>query len=440
MPNPYLPLWEYIPDGEPRVFGDRIYIYGSHDKAASDSFCDYCLKVWSAPVNDLQNWQCHGEVFRTTDTPYRLSDTNWTEGPLFAPDVVEKNGEYYLYAYIFGAKGCVAVSSKPEGPFELLAQYDYGISDESCCNGWFIDPGVLVDDDGRVYMSWGFEKSYGIELDENMYSTKDDTLVTDIIPVDKPFGFFEACSMRKIGSTYYMIYSGTPGSCLCYATADKPLGPYTYRGVIIDNGKDYPGGNNHGSICEINGQWYIFYHRMTNGTIMSRRGCVEKIEILEDGSIPQVEMTSLGFSESLNPYKITKAELACVLKGGALITERDLFTRTVTNITENTIIGYKYFDFGNDESGTPVTLQMKTRGCGCKALAEIYIDSTEDSAPSGVCRIGTGDGIWSAELPPITGRHSVFFKIKDVVSDDNWTKSFFKGRHLFDLEEFVFIK
>ncbi len=439
MPNPYLPNWEYIPDGEPRVFGDRVYIYGSHDHAASDSFCDYCLKVWSAPVSDLENWKCHGEVFRTTDTPYHLSDTSWTEGPLFAPDVVEKDGEYYLYAYIFGAKGCVAVSSKPEGPFELLAQYDYGIPEDCCCNGWFIDPGVLVDDDGRVYVSWGYERSYAIELRDDMYTTKDETLVRDIIPVEKPFGFFEACSMRKIGDTYYMIYSGTPGSCLCYATSDKPLGPYTYRGVIIDNGKDYPGGNNHGSICEINGQWYIFYHRMTNGTIMSRRACAERIEILEDDSIPQVQMTSLGFSESLNPYKITKAEIACVLKGGALVTERDIFTRTVTNITEGCIIGYRYFDFGEDESGTPVSLSVRTRGNGSKALLEIYLDSDEGE-PLGICTIGTGDGVYTVELPPITGRHSLFFKAKDTVSPQNWTKQYFSGRHLFELEEFVFTK
>lgn len=439
MPNPYLPGCEYIPDGEPRVFGDRIYIYGSHDHPASDSFCDYCLKVWSAPISDLGSWKCHGEVFRTTDAPYHLSDTSWTEGPLFAPDVVEKDGEYYLYAYIFGAKGCVAVSSKPEGPFELLAQYDYGIPEDCCCNGWFIDPGVLVDDDGRVYVSWGFERSYAIELNDDMYSTKDETLVRDVIPTDKPFGFFEACSMRKIGDTYYMIYSGKPGSCLCYATSDKPLGPYTYRGVIIDNGKDYPGGNNHGSICEINGQWYIFYHRMTNGTIMSRRGCVEKIEILEDGSIPEVSMTSLGFSESLNPYEITRAELACVLKGGALITERDIFTRTVTGITEGCVIGYRYFDFGEDESCTPVMLFVRTRGNGCKALLEIYLDSDEGK-PVGVCSIGTGNGVYKAELPPITGRHSVFFKAKDTVSPDNWTKQYFKGRHLFEFEEFVFTK
>ena len=56
MPNPYLPFWEYIPDGEPRVFGDRVYVYGSHDEAGSDHFCDYVLKCWSAPVNNLNVW------------------------------------------------------------------------------------------------------------------------------------------------------------------------------------------------------------------------------------------------------------------------------------------------------------------------------------------------------------------------------------------------
>ena len=124
----------------------------------------------------------------------------------------------------------------------------------------------------------------------------------------------------------------------------------SYRGYIVDNGIDFPGGNNHGSICKIGDQWYIFYHRMTNGTIMSRRGCVEKIEILPDGTIPTVEMTSLGFEDSLNPYEQTQADTACVLKGSEqlMITQIDAFTRVITNITEGCVMGWKYFDFGED--------------------------------------------------------------------------------------------
>ena len=162
MPNPYLPLWEYIPDGEPRVFGSRVYVYGSHDRVGHDQFCDYVLKCWSAPVDDLNHWTDHGVIFRTRDTFDHPADTDWTKehNELYAPDVVEKDGKYYLFAYIIGAKGCVAVSDRPEGPFTLLGRYKYTIPDSVCVNGWFIDPGVLVDDDGQVYIACGFERSF----------------------------------------------------------------------------------------------------------------------------------------------------------------------------------------------------------------------------------------------------------------------------------------
>ena len=132
MPNPYLPSWEYIPDGEPRVFGDRVYVYGSHDFAGSQDFCDFVLKCWSAPIDDLNHWTCHGDIFHTRADRDHASDIDWNRDNtrLFAPDVVEKDGKYYLYAYIVNAKGCVAVSDKPEGPFKLIAPYKYTISDE----------------------------------------------------------------------------------------------------------------------------------------------------------------------------------------------------------------------------------------------------------------------------------------------------------------------
>ena len=285
--NPYLPRYEYIPDGEPRVFGDRIYVYGSHDKAGSDSFCDFVLKCWSAPLSDLTKWVCHGDIFHTKADRDHPSDIDWNADntQLFAPDVVQGvDGKYYLYAYIVNARGCVAVSDRPEGPFKLVSQYKYTIPEEVCCNGWFIDPGVLVDDDGRTYIYCGFERSFLAEVNsENMYEIIDGSCIEHFIPCEetseggfdeKESLFFEACSPRKINGLYYMIYSPKRGSRLAYATSESPTGPYTYRGYIVDNGVDYPGGNNHGSVANINGQWYIFYHRMTNGTIMSRRGCV----------------------------------------------------------------------------------------------------------------------------------------------------------------------
>lgn len=448
MPNPYLPFWEYIPDGEPRVFGDRIYVYGSHDNAGSVKFCDYVLKCWSAPLNNLNDWVCHGDIFRTRETFDCPSDTDWTNESnyLYAPDVVEKDGKYYLYAYIINSIGCVAVSDRPEGPFKLLSKYKYTIPDEICCNGWFIDPGVLVDDDGRTYIYCGYERSFMAEINsENMYEVLDGTCIEHIIPIEKTEDFpdedglfFEACSPRKVGDTYYLIYSPKQGSRLAYATSDKPTGPFRYRGYIVDNGADYPGGNDHGSIVQINGQWYIFYHRMTNGTIMSRRGCAEKITILPDGTIPTVEMTSLGFEDSLDPYKITPAEIACVLKGGAVVTEKSVFERVLTNVTEGCVIGYKYFDFGDDFGSKTMELSVNTAGTGCDSILHVLIDG-ENGEEIGHIRIGRNGGVVTERVKAVAGRHSLFFKVSTEYPHD-WSGESFTSRCLFELKSFVFMK
>ncbi len=441
MPNPILPLWEYIPDGEPRVFGNRVYLYGSHDRAAGEAFCDFKLKVWSASVNDLNHWQCHGDSFRTRPGHARPADAPWTDHELFAPDVVEKDGKYYLYAYIVGAKGAVGVSDRPEGPFRLLSTYSY--QDRVGDDGIFNDAGVLVDGDGRVYVYYGFTESHMNELDpHDMHTVLPGSyrhpVIDDRESVPEDRRFYEASSPRKIGDTYYLIYSPRKGSRLAYATASSPAGPFAYRGYIIDNGVDYPAGNNHGSIACINGQWYVFYHRMTNHTIMSRRACVEKINILPDGSIPPVEMTSLGFQEALDPYEITPGEIACVLKGGCFITETDLFTRLVTEIRDGCVMGYKYFDFGEDMTGDGMNIAVKTRGAGVKCRLRVLLDDDQNGPCVGMVEIGAGDGVYRGRIGPVTGRHALYLIAEHRV--EGWMGQFFEGRRLFDLESFVFIK
>ena len=436
MANPYLPNWEYIPDGEPRVFGDRIYVYGSHDRKDSIDFCDYKLKVWSAPVSDPTKWVCHGDIFRSRDGHDSPSDVDWTDELLFAPDVVERGGKYYLYAYIVNAKGCVAVADRPEGPFRLLSRYEYDIPNHYD-NGTFIDPGVLVDDDGRVYIYCGYQGSYMCELKDNMYEAVPGSYKLDIIPTAEPHRFFEACSPRKINGTYYLIYSPQRGSCLDYATSDSPTGPFTYRGTIIDNGIDFPGGNDHGSVCCVNGQWYIFYHRMTNGTIMSRRGCVERIEILPDGTIPQVEMTSLGFEESLNPYDFTQADTACVLKGGCYITETSVFERPIVNVTDGCVMGWKYFDFGEDFASKTMQIRLKLRGTGSRGRVHVRLDS-EDGEELGTVDFAEDSGPAGARIKAATGRHAVFLVAESGY--EGWFAGEMKGRQLFMLDGFVIMK
>ena len=486
MANPILPLWECIPDGEPRQFGNRVYLYGSHDRYGYSQFCDYKLKCWSAPIDNLNDWTCHGHIFQTRPDTDHESSVPHTDHELYAPDVVEKDGKYYLYTYIAGAPGCVSVSDRPEGPFKFLSTYEYAPEDAGD-NGIYNDPGVLVDDDGKVYVYYGFEGSNMNELDpETMYKVIPGSLKKRVVddrrevPAEKRF--YEASSPRKIGNTYYIIYSPRKGSLLAYATSDSPTGPFTARGYIIDNGVDFPGGNNHGSLVKVGDQWYIFYHRMTNNSVFSRRACVEKVEILPDGSIPTVEMTSLGFEESLSPYKPVKAEIACVLIGGCFVTEKDLFKRVVTQVTDGCVIGYKYFDFGEDYSTKTMELAVKVTGMGCKGKLHVLIDGTETdinasaeddiisesenkqdnneaastevpefveysslSKPKpgteiGVIDIGLGDGIYRGRVKNVTGRHALYFKADIDLPKGTWPSSFFEGRVICELEEFVFLK
>lgn len=475
MANPYLPTWEYVPDGEPRVFGDRIYVYGSHDRVNSEDFCDFKLKVWSAPVSDPTNWICHGDCFHTRADLDHATNTDWTEQELYAPDVVEKDGKYYLYAYIVNAPGCVAVSDKPEGPFELLGRYDakeqyedlkknpdkylenpdapddylvdgkpeengtqYEIALRDMKDAVMIDPGVLVDDDGRVYVYCGFLHSYMFEVDPtDMRTVIPGSYKKDIIPKEEPFCFFEACSPRKIGNTYYMIYSPRCGSRLAYATSDSPTGPFTYRGYIVDNSEDYPGGNDHGSIALINDEWYIFYHKMTNNTIMSRRGCVEKTKLLPDGSFQYVQMTSLGFEKALNPYQETKAELACVLKGDCYVAEKNIFSRPIINITEGSVIGYRSFDFGEDYSVTSLKLFLELEGCCQSGIIKVHLDSEkQESVAEG--EISQDNSVLRIDMPSVTGVHDLFFTFE--TGRKGWIKANFENRELCRISRFVFCK
>ncbi len=446
MPNPILPLWEHIPDGEPRVFGERVYLYGSHDRPMAGDFCDIRLKVWSAPLNDLEHWVCHGDVFHAQADEDHPADVTWCDmmeasrHMMYAPDVVEKDGKYYLFTYIFFDKGCVSVADRPEGPFKVIGKYDCPPADEGD-GGVFNDPGVLVDDDGRVYVYYGFEASHMNELDPAAMNrilpgSLKHHVIDDGEDVPAEARFFEASSPRKIGDTYYLIYSPRIGSRLAYATSDSPTGPFTYRGYIVDNGSDYPGGNDHGSIMRVGDQWYIFYHRMTNGTCFSRQACVERIEIRPDGTIPPVEMTSLGFSDSLNPYEPTPAHRACVLRSGGRVKHLNALHTVLDELRDGTVAGYKYFDFGADFTATHMELLLELRGLGESGRITVHLDDAANVPIGEGCFTGD-DQLLRVKLPCVTGRHALYFTFHDDRPQLSWG---LHDRCLTRLERFVFCK
>jgi hypothetical protein len=410
--NPFLPGWEYIPDGEPRVFGDRVYLYGSHDRAGSKEFCDTILRVWSAPLADLNTWTDHGIIFSTRNVDGHADDVPWSDNNLYAPDVIEKNGRYYLFAQIVGAPCAVAVSDSPAGPFRLLSQIKKPEGSPMDFGGWsqYFDPGVLVDDDGKVYIYWGGGSSHMAQLNpENLTEILPDTYQANILPTEAPFNYQEGPSPRKINGLYYLVFAA--GNDLSYATSDSPTGPFTYRGVIVSHSGDAPGGNIHGGLARLNGQWYIFYHRMTNNTVFSRRACVEPVTINPDGSIPKVEQTSLGFQTSLDPYQTTPADIACVLRGGNYVTELDRDTRPVIHNKNGSVIGFRYFDFGD-----PSALSLSLRIRGGEAPCRIKVQSArpgEDPQEIGELEIDADpSGQWrevSTDVLPVNGRAAILF-------------------------------
>ena len=359
--NPFLPLWEHIPDGEPYVFEDpdapgkyRVYLYGSHDVIKTD-YCGRDQVVWSAPVEDLSQWRYDGVILVVDkDAKGQPFDSAATADVLFAPDVpctVDTAGKktYYLFPndQAGGRNSLIARSDRPDGPFEVC---NWSADDPTKATGVLgFDPAVFVDDDGRVYGYWGFQTSNAAELDPaTMCTPKPGTRVVENMvsghEQEGDFRFFEASSMRKIKDKYVFIYSrftkdgefGLPTTnyTLAYAYGDHPLGPWTYGGTIIDGrGRDVNeqgdtiatgvvSGNTHGSICQIGDQWYVFYHRQTGLNEFARQAMVAPIDVtVEEGpggrvTISEGELTSEGFAlGGLDPFRRYSAGIACWTTG-----------------------------------------------------------------------------------------------------------------------------
>ena len=441
--NPYLPLWEHLPDGEPRVFEDpdnpgklRAYIIGSHDV----KFTEYCgndIRIWSAPVEDLTDWRDEGPVFS------HFVDGKWDT--MFAPDLVEVKDKttgkktYWLYPHSRGWRRVpmVCKGDRPDGPFTPV---NLNADGTACVDGSIIDfdPSVFVENitnkkdpdyarGFRAYVFYGFRHSTAFELDQdNMYAVRPGTEIRDyFIPASERYGvirdpegtqypalykgqnpgefnFFEASSIRQVGNKYVMVFSGYSGpdyglgstnSALRYAYGDSPLGPWRSGGVLVDSRGVVPNEdgthlvgmnaahNTHGSLQEINGQWYVFYHRPPRGFGFARQAMVAPVKIEWDkkpvakgGKVRIVgydpytknnewtaeasdgmkytgaEVTSEGFNIfGLPPYAYYSAGIACYMSDQQWMQDNfDVWNTSMdlTGVKNGGVVGFKYFGFG----------------------------------------------------------------------------------------------
>lgn len=405
--NPILPLDIHIPDGEAHVMPDgKLYIYGSFDDMG-EAYCSEKYHVVS--TSDMEHWTIHDCSFNGKDVPWfydpeapKYLGIDWSnptpflkniqkqpgDSPvileeqkewaerhlpketiqaserrpafLYAPDAIHKDGKYYLYFCMSDNSEGVAVSEHPEGPFENPIQFP--------CGG--IDPAVFVDTDGQAYYYWGQLFAYGVKLNPDMISFDENEIVSNLVTEEEHF-FHEGACMRKIGDTYYLVFSnmerGRPTS-LGYATSKSPLGPFTYRGIIVDNSKCDPvSWNNHGSIEEFNGQWYVFYHRCSRCTRTHRRLCIEPIYINEDGTINEVKMTSQGVGKPFQAGETIYGYQACELSGTLFIDVDGKGSEWLTNISPQDEAVFRYVE---TEKGFR-SIVIDAEGSGC---IECYLD------------------------------------------------------------------
>lgn len=427
--NPYLPSYEYIPDGEPYVFDGRLYVYGSHDHFGGARYCGDDYVLWSADINDPSDWVCHGRIYHRDQDPMHHINSNH----LHAPDATRgPDGRYYLYyPHIYYC--AVAVSDTPYGPFEFHGRVHYkdgsiygmGNKEKGIPAVSSDDPAILVDDDGRIWLYTGYVPSdpsfraeiekacprlWGalcVELEPDMITVKGEPRI--IVP-GRGYAegtsfcgneFFEASGIRKIGDTYYFVYSSYRSHDLCYATSKYPDRDFVYRGILVscvDGGiSEKPRSlfcNTHGNLVKIKDKWYIFYHR-SSGSNFARQGCAEEIELLSDGSFRQAEITSCGLNGApLLAKGKYSAHIACNLFSGDgnhlphfMQDGEDgtVCSQYIADIRRNDCVGYKYFDF----QSRPLTLTITYRGNACgaleisagdkkTALASIEVDSYGD--------------------------------------------------------------
>lgn len=411
--NPILPGWEYIPDGEPHIFGDRVYLYGSHDRFDGDNYCLNNYVCWSAPIDDLSDWQFHGQIYDITSDPLNING----EYCGYAPDCCKgPDGRYYLYYALNNHLAMsVAVCDTPCGKFEFFGHMKtdegrvYGTEEG---DAYVFDPGVIVDDDGRIHLYMGFSPTDGMEGSDLALFLKrwntcgchyvelcDDMLTMKTAPqlvvpgcavsngtCFEGHSFFEAPSIRKFFGKYYFIYSSELFHELCYAVSDTPEGPFEYKGILVSNGdvgingRSKPVnhiGNNHGSLIEIKGKFYIFYHRHTNNSDYSRQACAEEIHLSDDHTFIQAEITSCGLNTGpLKAYGKYSANIACNLSSCMESapyltqngTDREEFDdQYIKNITNGAFAGFKYFDF---KGGENICIEIRADGEGIVKVSQ----------------------------------------------------------------------
>lgn len=399
------PLVSHIFTADPNavVYGDRIYLYVSHDVDGQENYDMVDYRGFSS--SDMVNWQDHGVLIHANSLPWATN--------LYAPGACTKNGKYYLYMPNGGDNIGVAVADDPGGPFvdplgKALITKSYPNSNVP----WLFDPACFVDDDGQGYMYFGGGNDGGqnarvIRLGADMISLADERATTI-----QTTAFFEASFVHKREGTYYFSYSSDfsaeHGAALEYLTSDNPMTGFTYRGKFLPNANINNGNNNHGSIVEFKGKTYVFYHArkltqdLGTNVVNNRSVAVQELTYAADGKLNQITMSTDDFTVNqiacLNGFAEVQAETLAGERGIEVEGNAGQTVR-VAQISNNDWVGYSQVDFRNGAS----SLVLKVASAQGGGTIDVRIDGCltgKEGTSIGTCEVASTGG--ASTFAPLT--------------------------------------
>ena len=309
---------QFTADPTARVFGDKVYVYPSHDIVVKPGhgrtgwFCMEDYHVFSSP--NLTDWTDHGVIVSQTKV-------NWVDSTgyaMWAPDCIERNGKYYFYfpapmkaAFGRGSSVGVSVADKPYGPFVQQAEPIKGVHG--------IDPNVFIDKDGQAYLYWAQGNIFAAKLKADMLELDSEVKTLGDLP-DK--GLKEGPFMFERNGVYYLTYPHVANKTerLEYAISNNPMGPFKFAGVIM---KETPNcWTNHHSILPFKGQWYLFYHRndLSPNFDKNRSIMADSLFFEADGTIREVIPTLRGAGITRAKKEIQIDRYSDISKQGATVT------------------------------------------------------------------------------------------------------------------------
>ena len=339
---------QFTADPTARVFEGKLYLYSSHDipspiERLKEWFCMADYHVFSS--ENLVDWTDHGMILSQENVPWVDSESY----SMWAPDCVYKDGKYYFYfpASPKGKKGFnvgVAIADKPYGPFKPLPEPIKGVGG--------IDPCVLLDTDGQAYLYWSGRGLNVAKLKDNMTELASEP----VLVADVEDGFKEGPFAFKRNGKYYLTYPWVKDKteCLAYAMSDNPMGPFEYKGIIMEQS---PTGcwTNHHSLVEYKGQWYLFYHHNDYSPEFDKNRSVraDSLTFNPDGTIQLVTPTLRGVGITDAGKAIQLDRYSAISQEGASIDYinqankfdgwKVLFNR------KDAWVSYNRVDFGNQE-------------------------------------------------------------------------------------------